>query len=210
MYVRNHLIKLEDLTVLNPEESVRQALEKINSKDFLSLPVVEDRKIVGILMKEAIFRKYFEEELESKEYYLDNYKVGDIYNSDVKYINANELIEKASYLLNSIRTPFLAVVDDKNNFLGILTHSAIFKAFSEIFGFDIGHRLVVHMFDIPGQLARLTELLKRENINIMNLTVLDAKVMGIMKVVLRVDSKDIDGLVNKLEREGFKIGEFGQ
>jgi acetoin utilization protein AcuB len=204
------MIKLSDLTCLNPEESVKEALEKINSKDFLSLPVVNDNRILGILMKEAIYRKYFEEDFVNKEDFLNNCKVKDVYNKDLKTINENEPIERASYLLNSRRTPFLAVVDDKNNYLGILTHAAIFKAFSEIFGLEMGQRLVVHMFDIPGQLARLTEILKKENINIMNLTLLDTKVMGIIKVVLRVDTDNIDELVSKLEREGFKIGEFGE
>jgi hypothetical protein len=44
----------------------------------------------------------------------------------------------------------------------------------------------------------------------MNLTLLDTKVMGIIKVVLRVDTDNIEELVSKLEREGFKIGEFGE
>lgn len=210
MYVRNHMIKLKDLVCLNPEENVKEALEKINSKDFLSLPVVSGNKILGILMKEAIYRKYFEEDFTDKEDFLNNCKVRDIYNKDLKIINENEPIEKASYLLNSRRTPFLSVIDDKGDFVGILTHSAIFKAFSEIFGLEMGQRLVIHMFDIPGQLARLTDILKKENINIMNLTLLDTKVMGIIKVVLRVDTDNIEELVSKLEREGFKIGEFGE
>ncbi|TFZ39528.1 CBS domain-containing protein [Soehngenia longivitae] len=210
MYVRNHMIKLKDLVSLNPEENVKDALKKINSKDFLSLPVISENKILGILMKEAIYRKYFEEDFTSKEDFLTNCKVKDIYNKDLKIINESEPIEEASYLLNNRRTPFLAVIDDKGNFVGILTHAAIFKAFSEIFGLEIGQRLVIHMFDIPGQLARLTDILKKENINIMNLTLLDTKVMGIIKVVLRVDTANIEELVLKLEKEGFKIGEFGE
>lgn len=210
MYVRNHMIKLKDLVSLNLEENVKDALKKINSKDFLSLPVISENKILGILMKEAIYRKYFEEDFTSKEDFLTNCKVKDIYNKDLKIINESEPIEEASYLLNNRRTPFLAVIDDKGNFVGILTHAAIFKAFSEIFGLEIGQRLVIHMFDIPGQLARLTDILKKENINIMNLTLLDTKVMGIIKVVLRVDTANIEELVLKLEKEGFKIGEFGE
>ncbi len=46
------------------------------------------------------------------------------------------------------------------------------------------------MFDTPGQLARLTEVIRKENINIMNFAVMDAKVLGVYRVILRVDTNN--------------------
>ena len=64
------------------------------------------------------------------------------------------------------------------------------------------------MFDIPGQLAKLTEVLKKEDINILNFAVMDAKVLGVYKVILRVDTENVDGLINKIEKAGFKVGDI--
>ncbi len=66
------------------------------------------------------------------------------------------------------------------------------------------------MFDTPGQLARLTEVIRKENINIMNFTVMDAKVLGVYRVILRVDTDNPDNLIDKISRAGFKIGDIGK
>ena len=207
MYVKNHFLSKERLTIVSPEESIGSALEKINNGDFMSLPVLDGDEFKGILMKEAIFRNYFEKGCLDKEKYLEETKVKDLYGQNYKSINENELIENASYLLKEFRTPFLPVFNGEENFVGILTHYAIFNAFSEIFGFEQGTRIVINMFDIPGQLAKLTEVIRKENVNIVNLAVMDAKILDVYKVVIRVDTEDIDNLLKKINNAGLKIAE---
>lgn len=205
MYVRNHMLPKSKLTVVYVDESIGSALKKINEGDFLSLPVLDGDEFKGILMKEAIFRHYFEAEHGEKDKFLDKIKVMDLYNGEYKSIFETELIENASYLLKEVRTPFLPVFDVRGNFAGILTHIAIFNAFSEIFGLGQGTRILVNLFDIPGQLSKLTEVIKKEEINIVNLAVMDAKVLDVYKVVIRVDADNVDNLIEKIEKSGFKI-----
>lgn len=207
MYVKNHMLSKEKLVMLQMEDSISDALDKITKGDFLSLPVLNGEKFVGILMKETIFRHYFEEGYSDKEKYLNEIKVKDLCNTDVKTINENVFIEKASYLLNEFRTPFLPVLDDKSNFKGILTHSSIFNAFSEIFGLNKGTRILINVYDIPGQIAKLTETIRKANVNIANFAVVDAKVMDVFKVVVRVDITEVDELIEKIEKAGFKVAE---
>lgn len=208
MYVKNHMLPKEDLVMVQISETLKSALEKLNSRDFLSLPVFDGDTFKGILMKEAIFRNYFEKGFTDKEKFLEESKVEDFYNSNVKTIFYNELIENASYLLNELRTPFLPVLNENNKFIGILTHSIIFSAFSEILGIKKGTRISIEVFDIPGQIAKLTEVIGKADVNIANLAVMDAKVMGIYKVVLRVDEYDVDELIEKIEKAGFKVTEI--
>lgn len=205
MYVRNHMLAKNKLTTVDVNESIGSALGKIGKGDFLSLPVFDGTEFKGILMKEGIYRHYFETGCMDKAKFLNEVKVKDLYIDKYKSILDSELIENASYLLNEFRTPFLPVFDSNNNFVGILTHTAIFDAFSEIFGLGKGTRIMVNLFDIPGQIAKLTEVIRRENVNIMNLAVMDAKVLDVYKVVIRVDSEDVEDLVDKIEKSGFKI-----
>lgn len=205
MYVKNHMLPKNKLTVVYVDESIGNALEKINKGDFLSLPVFEGKEFRGILMKEAIFRYYFESDYIGKDDFLNRVKVSDLYTEVYKSILETELIENASYLLKEVRTPFLPVFNGIGEFTGILTHVAIFDAFSEIFGLGKGTRILVNLFDIPGQLAKLTEIIRKEDVNIVNIAVMDAKVLDVYKVVIRVDSGDVDALIDKINKAGFKI-----
>ncbi len=210
MYVKNHVLSKSKLVMLQVEDSISEALDKITKGDFLSLPVLDGEKFVGILMKEAIFRRYFEEGGTDKEKYLKETKVKDLCKTDVKTINENVFIENASYLLNEFRTPFLPVLDDRDNFKGILTHSSIFNAFSEIFGLNKGTRIVINVYDIPGQIAKLTETIRKADVNIANFAVMDAKVMDVYQVVVRVDITDVEDLIEKIEKAGFKVAEVNK
>lgn len=207
MFVKNHMLKKEELTTVSLNESIGSVLKKIAEGNFLSLPVVEEDKFYGFIMKETIYRNFFELETQDKEKYLSDTKVKEIYNDEYKSVHAGDRIEEASYLLKELRTPFLPVFDSQERFVGILTHFSIFNAFSEVFGIDSGTRIVVNAFDLPGQIARLTEVIRKEDVNIINLTIVHANVMDIMKVVLRVDTKDVDELIEKIQLAGFKIGE---
>lgn len=205
MYVKNHMLPKNKLTVVYVDESIGNALEKINKGDFLSLPVFEGKEFRGILMKEAIFRHYFKSDYIGKDDFLSGVKVSDLYTEVYKSILETELIENASYLLKEVRTPFLPVFNGSGEFTGILTHVAIFDAFSEIFGLGKGTRILVNLFDIPGQLAKLTEIIRKEDVNIANIAVMDAKVLDVYKVVIRVDSGNVDDLIDKINKAGFKI-----
>lgn len=208
MYVKNHMLSKEKLTTVSLQENIGSALEKINKGDFLSLPAFDGDEFKGILMKEAIYRYYFEIECVDRDKFLNEIKVEELYNDNYKSIKENELIENASYLLKEVRTPFLPVFNSKDEFAGILTHTSIFNAFSEIFGLDRGTRIVINMFDIPGQLAKLTEIIRKENVNILNFAAVDAKVLDVYRVILRVDTEDVADLIDKIDKAGFKIGEI--
>lgn len=204
------MLRRTELVTLDLEDDIKTALDKIQEGDFMSLPVLDGNEFKGYLMKEAIFRRFFEYDSVDKEEFLKNTKVKDLYNTNYKSIKEDDYIENASYLLKEWRTPFLPVFDSNDNFTGILTHNSIFNAFSEIFGLDKGTRIVVDMLDIPGQLARLTEVIRKERVNIINFAAVDAKVLDVYRVIIRVDTKDVIGLIEKIEKAGFKIGEISK
>lgn len=207
MYVRNNMLHKDKLTTVTLDENIGSVLTKINEGNFLSLPVVENDELKGIIMKEAIFRDYFDKGYTNKEEFLSNRKVKDLYNNKYESINEGEKIEKASYLLKKLSTPFLAVLNSEDKFVGILTHFAIFNAFSDVFGVDKGTRIVVNMLDKPGQIARLTDILRKEKANILNFAIVDPKIMGIVRIILRVDTDNLDDLIEKIQDEGFRLGE---
>lgn len=208
MYIEKYMLKKSDLITLNPEETVSEALEKIEKGNFLSLPVVDGDIFKGYLMKETIYRKFFEYEGNDKDEYLNNVKVKEIYTNEYESIKKDELVEEASYLLKELNIPFLPVFNDYDEFIGILTHKAIFSVLSKILGLGRGSRLVINYFDMPGQLAKLTDIIRKENINIVNLTVIDTDLKNIYKAIIRVEvnrEKDLDDLLKLIEDAGYRI-----
>lgn len=213
MYVEKYMLEKSKLNTVDLEDSLESALKEIEAGNFLSLPVLSGNEFKGYLMKETIYRKFFDYEGDSKEEYLKDIKVKDIYTDEYKSIQEDELVEEASYLLKEFRTPFLPVFNGNNEFVGILTHTAIFNVFSQILGLGRGSRLVINFFDIPGQLAKLTEVIKKEKVNIVNFSALDTGVMNIYKVILRADTKsekELDDLIEAIEEAGFRIEDINE
>lgn len=211
MNAGKYMLGKEKLTTLDLEESVESALEKIEKGNFLSLPVLDNDEFKGYLMKESIYRNYFDYKCNSKDEYLKNVRVKDIYIDSYKAIGTEDLVEEASYLLKEFRTPFLPVFDKNDKFVGILTHTVIFDVFSQVIGLGQGTRLIVDLYDIPGQAATLTDIIRKQKINIINFAALDTKVLDVYKVILRVETKDdkeLNRLVEKIESEGFKVSKI--
>lgn len=207
MFVKNHMIEKEMLTLVDLEDSLETALKKMATNNFLSLPVVHNGELKGKLMKEKIYWGYVEEDSDSFTVFTMTKKVSDLYENKIQFVYEEDEIEKASYLLGRIKMPFLTVINSSNEFVGILTHSAIFNAFSRVIGLDKGHKIVVDMEDIPGQLARFTELLKGKNANIINISIVGRTADNYLRNVIRVETEDLDGLVIELKSKGFRVND---
>lgn len=208
MFVRNYMLPVERLTTVSLDESLKDALIKLKDGDFMSIPVVDNGVFQGILMKEAIYRVFFEGEYGNTDKYLEDTKVKSIYREANNHISDSDRIDKASYVLKELRTPFLPVFNIHDEFVGILTHFAIFSAYTEIFGMNKGSRIVVNTTDMPGQMAKLTELLRKEGADILNFAMVDPKIMGVRRVALRVETDHFEDLIKKIEKAGFKVGEI--
>jgi len=61
MRVRAIMTPAKELTVLNPTDTAKHAIELIEANGFLSLPVAEGTNFVGFLSKQFIYDVYFKE-----------------------------------------------------------------------------------------------------------------------------------------------------
>lgn len=210
MLVKNHILPKNMLTLLSVEDTVKTALDKMEEGDFLSLPVVEGDKFVGYVMKAEIYEKFYHEGACNREDF-EKQSIEKFVETGIKALDPNDGIDEASIAIEKLNIPFLPAIDADGNFLGILTHASIFKAFSDLFNLGKGRQLIVYIFNIPGQLSRLLNVFRKEGINVPSMVVMDAKVMGILKVQCRVEvasNEEFEELISKVEKEGFKTGEL--
>lgn len=204
MYVKYHILEKEKLTTVRINDTIKNALDKIINGGFLSLPVLnDDGEFLGTIRKDEIYKNYFENEHENKDDYLNN-RVGTILNGNYKKINSNTIIEEASYLLSEMKVSFLPVFEN-NKFIGILTHSSIFEAFYEVYGEKKGVRIALYTHDGNRKIERLVKSVRKEGGSIISIAPRPAKLMDMYKIVMRVTDCNIESLMKRLKKAGYKI-----
>ena len=202
MLIKNIMIPLKDLTTLTTTNTSMEALDIINSKSLLSLPVVDGKKFVGIISKRYILEEFFNGS-EDKTAFL-NKPISGFMKTKIPSLSADDLVEEPIKLLCNINIQFIPVTDESGHLLGIVTHKAIFSTFKNALG--IGHtRLAITTTDIKGRLARLTELIAKKNANIISIVQIDPEVMNLKELILRVDVDNIHSLVKTLNENGFTV-----
>lgn len=61
---------------------------------------------------------------------------------------------------------------------------------------------------MPGQISRLAGIIRDQGINIISMVVTSAKVMGLLKVILRVEVEDDTNITKVLSEAGLRVGEW--
>ncbi|AWZ49285.1 CBS domain-containing protein [Clostridiaceae bacterium 14S0207] len=205
MFVNNLMLSKEKLVTVTPKDSVKKALELIEEYKFLSIPVAEGDKFYGTISKERIYTFYFEKNLDKKNL-LEEFLVENVMRVDVPKVDPMEQVEEASNYLATENTPFVAVIDSANEFKGIVTHNAVFKQFTELFGLNRGQRISVIAHDIPGQISKLSKIIIENNGDIISFVVVDPKSLTEVKeIVVRIKTENFNDILKKVKDAGFKV-----
>ena len=202
MIIKNILIPFRELTKVSIHDTAAKTLEMIDSKALLSLPVVDGNQFIGIISKRYILEEFLKGN-EDKETFLQR-PVAEFMKTKVPCLSPNELVEEALKLLCEHNVQFIPIVNEKNEFVGIVSHKAVFRTFRNALG--IGHtRLVVTTYDLKGRLAKLSEIIAREDGNIISIVQVDPEVMGLKELILRVEIANVQKLVKTLDENGFTV-----
>ncbi|HHW13253.1 MAG TPA: CBS domain-containing protein [Firmicutes bacterium] len=202
MYVRNRMT-VNPITV-TPDTTIATALEIMREKKINRIPVVKDEKLVGIITE----RKLMEVSPSSAtslsifeiNYLLAKTKVEQVMTKKVVTVSPDDLLEVAALKMRDNSVGGLPVVEN-GKVVGIITESNIFDAFIEIMGFrEKGSRIsILIQEDRPGVLAELAQTVATCDINITHLAIYHGE------IVLRVDTRQPDALIEKLKEKGFRI-----
>ncbi|MPQ43558.1 CBS domain-containing protein [Clostridium tarantellae] len=205
MIVKTVMVTKENLKIVESNTTLEEAMKIMVDNKFLSIPVVDGDKFKGSISKHDIYKYSFENGC-NKEETLTTVKVGQLIYSDVPVINKDEELEKAVALLEKMRIAFVAVIDDFDNFVGILTHKAVFSEFTNAFGLNKGQRIAVRAYDVPGQISKLSKIITENNGDILSFVVLDTKsITQVKEIIIRIKIGNINLIKRKLKEAGFKI-----
>jgi len=99
--------KNNEIWTISPEDSVFDAIKKMNDKSVGALPVVVDEKLVGIISERDYTRKVILEGRTSKET-----KVKDIMTSKVYHTSAQQKVEECMAVMTQHHIRHLPVIHD--------------------------------------------------------------------------------------------------
>ncbi len=206
MRVRAIMTLAKDLTVLKPSDTAKYAIQLIEDNGFLSLPVVENNKFVGFLSKQFIYDTFFNEEQTDIKSFVEK-PVSHFIFDKVDTVTPDLFIEEAADIFFKNKMRFIPVVDAQDDFLGIVTQNTLFGILTKIYGLH-DPKISILTDDFKGVLTKIAEIISKNDGNITNIALLDTEVMGMQEISIRLEGKDIDKIVKKLEERGFKVREF--
>ncbi|MTI47610.1 CBS domain-containing protein [Sporosalibacterium faouarense] len=207
MLVRKAMLKRNELTLLEDEMTLKHALDVIEGKGFLSLPVTQENEFVGTVSIYDIYRKYYRN-IETREQFL-NSKINDFVKTDYKTLSPYDPIEDAAIIFAQKDYPFIPVVEE-GKFQGIVTQKEIFKSYSDLFDLNnkVGTRVTIQAYEMRGILSKLTKTITDQGANILSLVVNEVETaMNIREIVVKFEGADKEKVINALGKAGFKIQE---
>lgn len=176
-------------------------------QDYPGLMVTNGDRVRGGLSRGALFHTfadYWMEKGASAEEIL-NRPVGD-YAVEVPILKYGTPIEDA--IANLVGgAPLAIVMDRREQPYGVISWLEINQYLREITGLTdpSSVRFSLALMDMPGQLARVAEVVGRAGVNITAMTLSDPKVLNWVHVVLRVDRSQASIARKALERAGIDI-----
>lgn len=205
MFIKNHMISKDKLVTFQMDEKLKEAFEFMEKEKLLAVPVFYKEIFVGILKLYDIYKRYFESKIINREEFLIKTEIKEIMNDEFISLKHDDVIDNVYNILSETHVPFFTVVDDCNNFIGIIHHSTILKCIEEDYGLNSKDRIIILIHKKSNELINLTSILSKSGAKIINICVKECKLINIHKVVLKIEECNLDLLINKIESHGFKV-----
>jgi acetoin utilization protein AcuB len=192
------------------DDSFQTALNLLRQGGVRHLPVMEGKKLVGILtdrdLRQASPSPATSLSMYEIKYLLDKILVEDIMVKNVITAPPTATIEFAAKLLYENKIGALPIVNEKGELLGIITETDILETFVEATGLgEPSSRIEIEMEDKPGALAQVAQLIKKYNINIISVMTISAAKKGKRIVVFRLATTDPSAVRKEIEGAGYAV-----
>jgi len=194
---------------ISPTTSASDAMNIMLEKKFRRLPVMDNGRLVGIVtdrdLREAAPSAATSLSIFEIKYLLAKMQVSEIMKKNVQTIDIGATIEEAALTMYTHKIGGLVVVDARDQIVGMITETDVFKCFVDVMGLTKGRtRLTLEFSDKIGALYDIAGIFKDLGINILSMasqSLADGKV----EVVLRADIQDPGELSQRLTASGYPV-----
>ena len=196
--------------VIDENISIMKACQLMKEHSIRRIPVVKQDRIVGIVsdrdIKDAAPSKTASMDDHKLYYLLSETKIKDIMTPHPLTLRKNDSVEKAAVIMLENRISGLPVVNDKDQVVGMITQTDIFKVMVSITG--IYHSPIQLAFDIedyPGSINNLVNIIRSHEARLASvLTCQEHVSSGRIEVYVRIkdiSDEQLETLVEELKEE---------
>ncbi len=185
-----------DITALRPSDTVATALNWMAELKSFQLPVVENRKLLGIL-SEVNLLAVADEKTTLKQLRLDK--------QDVFVYETQRLYEFLHYF-RVYDLHIIPVVNQAGHYQGVISEADIMLYFAEAFSTELGGIIMLSMDYRDYSLSEISRLVESNNARIIgSLVEVDSENNNRLFLTLKLNTSDIRYVVATLERFGYKM-----
>ena len=161
MLVKNWMSK--DVITVNAEDSMQDAGYLLREHKINVLPVMEKESLVGIVtdrdLKKASPSDATTLDMHELLFLISKIKVRDLMKTPVITIPPDYTVEEAAVILLEKKISGLPVVDEKNQLVGIITRSDLFRVLISLTGLgQKGIQFAIRVKDKPGPIKEVRQL----------------------------------------------------
>ncbi|WP_416827586.1 cyclic di-AMP binding protein CbpA [Ectobacillus polymachus] len=199
MRVKGNYVPKRDVLYVKEDITVKEALDHLNETGYRCVPVLDktETKFIGNLYKVDIL----------EHAHLLDTSVTELLDDKDSFVYETSSFFQVFFTIK--RLPYIAVLDENQNFLGILTHSKIFELLEDAWGIHSGsYTITVGTQDYNGAIGKLAKLLKKYS-GIQSLLTLDNNALYVRRLIFTLGkdfpSSHLSDLREDLEENGFRI-----
>jgi acetoin utilization protein AcuB len=196
---------------ITQDTSFQDALKLMQDHGFRRLPVVDGQgQLVGIISERDLLyaspSPATSLSMWELHYLLSQLRISRLMTRDVVSTTPDTPIEDAAYLMARHKVGGLPVVDDRNQVVGVITETDLFKTFVQVYSWgEPGLRLTLKVPDRKGVLADLTKAIFEQDGDIVSVSTLQDEPRGDYRLVLKVQDVSQDQLVESIEALGDQV-----
>lgn len=194
---------------ITPDTSVQEALRIMRENKIRRLPVMEGKKLVGIVTERDLLYASPSPattlSIQEMHYMLSKLKVREIMKYPVITIDENAPLEEAARIMADNKIGGLPVTRD-GELVGIITESDLFKVFTEMMAArEEGIRITLLVPEKKGVLASITKAIASKGGNIVSLGQFWGEDLTTRTLTIKVSGITREALEEAVALEGIKV-----
>lgn len=198
-----------DVITIDTETPIGQAKELLDQSHFRHLPVVNEKKLVGIISQTDIntaLPSAVDSSLTPENIIIATQaKVSSFMTSNPITAHPMDPLENVALLMQKFKVGAIPVVENEE-LVGIISETDIFMAFIEIAGAeDLGARIELQIPNNGTAIYAITDICKHFDMDLNAISVYKNFSQDHQLLTIRVNGKEIDNMVAALWDSGAKV-----
>lgn len=185
----------QSIVPLKTSDTGQEALSIMSDFYVKHLPIVNNKQLLGLLSEDDILDHDIEEPVGSFRLSMQR-----------PYVKANDHIFEVIRTMSEFNLTVIPVVDQEDNFLGLISQDDLLKFFANIGSFtEPGSIIVFEMNKQDYSLAEIARIVESENATILSSFITTNLDSLNIDLTIKVNRHDIQGIVKTFERFDYRI-----